>query len=413
MTDFLTDLTDRMNARLDTDDAAYRRSYPGDPVTRRPVHTVYLPADRFDADVVATWGPTARGLLQRFAPDAATLARATGRAEAEVQQVYPRLLAKLENDPIEDLRVDFEDGYGRRSDDIEDAHLTAAVEGLRSLRELGSLPAWWGIRFKSFEGPTRARGLRTLVHFLDRWAEDGRPAGMTLTLPKVTSVAQVEAMAEACGVLEERYGIPSGTITFEIQVETAQAIMAASGEAAVAQMVHAAGGRATALVYGTFDYSAGMGVAAAYQAADHPAADHAKAVMQVAAAQTGATVCDGSTNVVAFGDEAAAHATWRLHTDLVDRALVRGIYQGWDMHPGHLVSRYLATYLFFRRAMPDACSRLRAYLQRIEGDVMDEPATARMLAFALLRGIHCGAIDLTEVEAASGLDLAGLTAFTH
>ena len=66
-------------------------------------------------------------------------------------------------------------------------------------------------------------------------------------------------------------------------------------------MVHAAGGRCTGLHYGTYDYSASLGIAAAYQSMEHPAADHAKAVMQVAAAGTGVHALDGSTNVLPVG----------------------------------------------------------------------------------------------------------------
>jgi hypothetical protein len=306
---------------------------------------------------------------------------------------------------VEDLRVDLEDGYGVRPDDEEDAAVAAAVAGLASYRDGGdAAPSWCGVRFKSLDAPTRARGIRSLVQVVTGLAQQGGlPAGLRLTLPKVTSVAQVQAMAGLAATLEAELGLPPGQLTFEIQVETPQAVLAADGTAAVAAMVHAADGRCTGLHYGTFDYSAALGITAAHQSAAHPAADHAKAVMQVAAAQTGVTVSDGSTNVAAFASAEEAQATWRLHAGLVTRALERGIYQGWDMHPGHLVSRYLATFVFFRAALPGAAARLRAYVDRVEGGVLDEPATARALATAVLRGVSCGAVDAAEAEAATGL----------
>lgn len=414
MPDFRTVLTDRLDGLLADADEALGSRYPGPPTGRFPVHTVYLPADRCTAADVRDFAATARKLLASYAPDAAELARATGESVDEVAPVYDRLVAKLERDPIEDLRADFEDGYGIRADDAEDADLQGVLAGFRELADGNELPTWHGVRFKSFEAPTRARGIRTLVDYLHGMAERGLLDGNVLTLPKVTSVEQAVAMRTACEALEQELGLPSGSVTFEIQVETPQAILSSDGATAVARMVHAAPGRVSSLVYGTFDYSAGIGIAAAYQALDHPAADHAKAVMQVAAAQTGTRICDGSTNVVAFGDREAAHATWRLHSGLVTRSLVRGIYQGWDMHPGHLVSRYLANYLFFRRALPSAASRLAAYVQQTSGgDVMDEPATAKMLADALLRGVHCGAVGADEVESACGLTESELTALTH
>lgn len=414
MPDFRTVLTQRLDEALADADTALAAGYPGAPTGRHPVHTVYLPADRCTPDDVRNFAVTAAELLATYAPTANELAQATGESAEDVAAVYDRLVAKLEQDPIEDLRADFEDGYGVRADDIEDTHLAGVLDGFSALAGHQQLPTWHGIRFKSFEAPTRARGVRTLVDYLTGMAAAGLLEGNVLTLPKVTSVEQVAAMDTACSALENELQLRSGSVRFEVQVETPQAILAADGAAAVARMVHAAPGRVSALVYGTFDYSAGLGIAAAYQALDHPAADHAKAVMQVAAAQTGTRICDGSTNVVAFGDRESAHATWRLHSRLVTRSLVRGIYQGWDMHPGHLISRYLANYLFFRRALPSAAGRLSAYVQQTSGgDVMDEPATARMLADALLRGVHCGAVGRDEVESACGLDLSQLTELIH
>jgi hypothetical protein len=87
---------------------------------------------------------------------------------------------------------------------------------------------------------------------------------------------------------------------------------------------------------------------------------------------------------------------------LVRRALERGLYQGWDLHPAQLVTRYVATYTFFRDALPAAAARLAAYLGRGDGGVLDEPATARALAGVLLRGLDCGALDDADITAAGG-----------
>ena len=185
------------------------------------------------------------------------------------------------------------------------------------------------------------------------------PAGFVVTLPKVTSVDQVEAMVLLCERLEAAHGFPAGSLRFEVQVETPQAVLGADGTATVARAVHAAGGRCTGLHYGTYDYSASLGVAAAHQAMDHPVADHAKAVMQVAAAQTGVRVSDGSTNVLPLGDRAQVEAAWALHARLVRRSLERGLYQGWDLHPAQLPTRYLATFAFYRSGLAAAAARLR------------------------------------------------------
>ena len=174
-----------------------------------------------------------------------------------------------------------------------------------------------------------------------------------------------------------------------------------------------AAGRVTGLHYGTYDYSASLGVAAEYQSLEHPVADHAKAVMQVAAAGTGVFVSDGSTNVLPVGDPEAVRAAWRLHVRLVRRSLERGIYQGWDMHPAHLPSRYVATYSFFREGLPSAAARLRAYVHGGQSGFLDEPATAAAMAGFLLRGLECGALDSAELDELVGVDPDTLAALAR
>ena len=179
-------------------------------------------------------------------------------------------------------------------------------------------------------------------------------------------------------------------------METPQAVLGPGGAATAAAMVHAAAGRCRGLHYGTYDYSAALGIAAAHQASDHPAADHAKAVMQVAVAGTGARAVDGSSNLLPVGPD--RDAAWRRHAELVTRALRRGFYQGWDLHPAQLPTRYLAVYASSGRRAPAALDRLAAYLAGAGGAVLDEPATARALATVLVRAVDCGALGAAEAR---------------
>jgi citrate lyase beta subunit len=378
-----------LDARLAPVDAELRRRYPGDRAGRQPVHTVYVPADRCHRGLVGEWGEAALTALRDHPPP------------PYPDQVHERVVAKLIREPIEDLRIDFEDGYGVRDDETEDAAARAAATLVRA----ADAPPFIGLRVKSLEGPTRHRAVRTLDVFLT--ALDGvPPSGFVLTLPKVSAPAQVEAMALLCGRLELAYGLPDGLLRFEVQVETPQAVLDGDGRAAPARLIFAAGGRCAGLHYGTYDYSAACGIAAGYQSMEHPAADFAKAVMQVAAAGTGVRLSDGSTNVLPVGDPGAVRAAWALHARLVRRSLERGFYQGWDLHPAQLPTRFAATYSFFRDGAEAAVGRLRDYLHRRSGGVLDEPATARALAGFLLRGLACGALDPAE----AGLPRAQLAA---
>jgi citrate lyase beta subunit len=405
-------VSEEISASLAPVDAELARRYPGDPGTRQPVHTVYVPGDVFASDTIRSWGDQALAALDEHAPDAASLAAVLGLSDELAVPVYDRVRAKLEREPVEDLRIDFEDGYGGRGDAEEDAHAARAARLITEAYAQGTAAPYMGIRMKCMEAAVRDRGIRTLDIFLTGLIEaDGLPDGLVLTLPKVTYTEQVTAMVRLLEEFEKARGLDAGRIGFEIQIETSQSILAADGTAAVARMIDAAEGRVTGLHYGTFDYSACLGVSAAYQAGDHPAADHAKAVMQVAAAGTGVRVSDGSTNVLPVGTTEKVHDAWRLHYGLTRRALARAYYQGWDMHPGHLPTRYAAVFAFYREGFEQAAARLSAYANHAGGDVMDEPATAKALSSYLLRGIDCGALDTAEVARLTGLTRADLDGF--
>jgi citrate lyase beta subunit len=217
-------------------------------------------------------------------------------------------------------------------------------------------------------------------------------------------------MAGLCAALEAQYALPR--LDLELQVETPQAVLGPDGTALVAPMLAAADGRCVGLHFGTYDYTAALGIAAGYQSLAHPAADHAKAVMQAAAAGTGAVVSDGSLNVLPVGTKPAVRAAWQQHAALVRRSLERGFYQGWDLHPAQLPSRYAATFSFYRDGFDAAAARLARYLAgpagRTGGGVLDEPATARALASFLRRGLACGAVTGADLARYDGLTVSGL-----
>jgi hypothetical protein len=405
MTNSSNALANELDARLAGADAALASAYTGDRGRRQPVHTVYVPADRYDSDTVSTWAEAARLSLATHAGSVTELAEAMGLRTDVAAEVYERIHRKLAAEAVEDLRIDFEDGYGVRPHEDEDGATIGAARALATSIAAGDAAPFHGIRVKSLEAPTRRRGLRTLELFVRTLADaGGLTDGFLVTLPKVTSVEQVDAFVFALGRVEDSCSLTHGTLHFEIQVETPQAILGADGTALVARMVHAGGDRVTGLHYGTYDYSASLGVAAGYQSLEHPVADHAKAVMQVAAAGTGVFVSDGSTNVLPMGDREQVRAAWRLHVRLVRRSLERGVYQGWDMHPAHLPSRFVATYSFFRDGLASAAARLRAYVHGGQSGFLDEPATAAAMAGFLLRGLECGALDATELDELVGVD---------
>lgn len=403
--DVLAQLLTTAAERLRDADALLAEHYPGDRGVRQPLHTVYVPANRSNAEVIHTWSQDALLALDTHGSDVLLEALNLSSPSGDLVQ---RVTRKLTDQPIEDLRIDFEDGYRPASDD-EDADAADTVDVIRTVAQLPTGPAHIGIRFKSLEAHTRERGLRTLdIVVRGLAATGGLPDGFVVTLPKVTSVAQVQAMVETCEVLERAYGLDPHTLLFELQIETSQSILGPDGRATVAPMIHAAAGRCTGVHYGTYDYAAASGIAPAFQSMEHPVADHAKATMHVAVAGTGVFMSDGSTNVLPVGTTEEVRDAWALHARLVRRSLERGIYQGWDLHPAQLVTRYAAVFAFMDEGLPTAIRRLTNYLSDAASGVMDEPATARALAQFILRALDCGAATPESLAAAGAPDIATL-----
>ncbi|OBF28092.1 aldolase/citrate lyase family protein [Mycobacterium sp. ACS4331] len=371
----------RIDDLLTEVDAELAARYPGGGDDGQPVHTVYLSAAMADTDTPQRWGSAAVALLDQHRDLLVELAD-----EAAVDEVRTRLATA----PIQDLRLDFEDGYGWRPDADEDRD---ALEAGRTLAAL-KLPTG-GVRIKGLTTSERRRAIRTLELVLD--GAGGVPDGFVFTVPKLRVAQQATAAVWLCEAVEQAHGLPDGTLRFELQIESPQAILGADGAATVARALHASQGRCLGLHYGTYDYSAACGISPQQQALDHPVADHAKAVMMTAAAQTGVRVADGSTQVMPEGSDAQVRAALVRHHGLVTRSLQRGYYQGWDMHPGHLVTRWLATGTFFRAALDAAAPRLQAYLDRRGGAIVDEPATAEALATVILRGLSVGAFTTDDV----------------
>ncbi|MGC5258803.1 DUF6986 family protein [Gordonia sp. DT218] len=369
------------------DDLAAR--YPGDRPTGQPAHTVYVSAADTDFDTPASWGERA-GEIAEAARDVVIELASGDVVVADLAR------KRLQDNPVEDLRIDLEDGYGWRDDAVEDADARRAGAILAGWTQMRPhAPRSAGIRAKGLGDRERRRGLRTLELVLD--SAGGVPDGFVFTVPKLRDVRQVDAVNVLCEAFERAHGLAEGMLRFELQIEIPQAVLGPDGRATLAGAIHRGMPRLTGLHYGTYDYSAACGIVSAQQSLAHPVADHAKAVMQAATAQTGVWISDGSTQVIPVGTPDQIQSALRRHHALVLRSVERGFYQGWDMHPGHLVTRWLAVIGFFRSAMPTAARRLESYFDSRSGDVVDEPATALSLASVLQRGTAAGAFTADEV----------------
>jgi citrate lyase beta subunit len=391
---------DELSARVEEVRAEHDRRYPGDPAERQPVHTVYVPADRFTASTPADLGAEALRLLDAHAPDRAAMAAAFGVDQSLADAVRRRVVAKLSREPVEDVRIDFEDGYGVRDDEEEDAHVARAVEEVAKAYEARRLPYYWGLRVRSFADGGHERGMRTLDGFLTGLAERlGKlPGGFVVTFPKIIAPEHVAVFADFLSRFEDEIGLPQNMLRFEVQIETPESVTG------LREIVDAAGSRLSAAHFGVYDYTAALGLPPSEQRLDHPACEYARHVMQVTLAGTGVRLSDGSTNIVPASDETAdVNRAWRRHAALVRYSLFHGYNQGWDMHAAHLASRFATVYAFHLTGLDEAVDRVRSWHDADGADartdgVIDEPATIKALTNRLRRAVDCGAVDADEVS---------------
>jgi citrate lyase beta subunit len=459
-------LTGEIAARLQRANTDFAEKYPGETGRRQPVHTVYGGAHLFKADSARRLGSLALRSLDAYAPDAFIFARAinlpgaetlplslageqalqaqlkeqpdTVRSENEpawmAHAIYTRVLEKLRREPVEDFRIDFEDGYGNRPDAEEDGHAAAAATEVAGAIASDTLSPFIGIRIKPLTEELRERSVRTLDVFLSTLAEQtgGRlPNNFVVTLPKVTIPEQVAAMVEIFELLETEIGLARGSLKMEIMIETTQAILNDRGQSALPLLLAAAQGRCVAAHFGTYDYTASCQITAAHQHMTHPACDFARHMMQVAFGGTGVWLSDGATNIMPVAPHRATegtptltqqqieentktvHRAWKLHYDHIQHSLVNAYYQGWDLHPAQLPTRYAAVYSFFLESLAPASERLSNFVEKaakatLVGDVFDDAATGQGLLNYFLRAINCGAITESEALRLSSLTIEEL-----
>jgi citrate lyase beta subunit len=409
--------------------AQFATTFPGDSPARQPVHTVYGGAQLFKSDTALRLGAAARRHAEEYFPDSGSLAEVYGLGPELAVKVAARVAEKLEREAVEDLRIDFEDGYGHRPDAEEDRQaVIAAGEVGKGLAE-GTLPPFLGIRIKPLTAELETRSIRTLDLFLTALADatGGRlPPNFVITLPKVTLREEVSAFVALLDKLERELGFGSGALRMELMVETTQSLIDENGRAALPELVAAAQGRCVGAHFGVYDYTASCNLIAAHQRVRHRVCDFARHLMQVSLAGRGVNLSDGATNVMPVGPHRAAdggqlsaaerdenrrivHRISKLNYDDVRHSLEGGFYQGWDLHPAQLPIRYTAVYSFFLEQLGEMTARLSAFVQKsaqatLLGEVFDDAATGQALLNYFLRGLACGAISEEEVLA-TGLTL--------
>lgn len=438
---------------------------PGDLSRRQPVNVMYGGGHRFTADTIRQLGDLALRSLDTYAPDFVAFARAFDlpgadelpdaplEAEALAMQcrrnpglvqandypawlahtVYNRVREKLEREPIEDFRIDFEERYGYRPNAEEDEHAVLAARETAQLVVVGRLPPYFGLRVKPFAGETWVRALRTLDLFVTTLVKESRgrlPENFVVSLPKVTHPEEGAALAAILSQLENELRLRSGLIQVEAMIETPQIILSPDGRSGIPALARAVGPRFRGAHFGAFDYSATLNISAADHSMVHEACDFARLMMQNALAATGVWIADGFTKLMPIppnepdGSEFdltereqeenldVVWSAWKAHYDNVRHALALGIYKGVDLHPAQLPARYAATHATFLSEIESAAERLRSFVDMAAeatraGAVFDDVAAGQGLLNHVLRAIDCGAITREEAAELTDLSLEG------
>jgi citrate lyase beta subunit len=414
-------------ASLKEANTSFQKIYPGDRSERQPVHTLYGGANLFKHDSAKALGERALEVFETYAPDHKIFGKVFGFDNNDFsQKIYNKVIAKLKTEAIEDFRIDFEDGYGNRSNEEEDeTAMTAAKEVAKGIKEK-TLSPFIGIRIKPFTEEMKERGLRTLDIFISALIKETNgklPENFIVMLPKVTIPEQPATLAAFFDILEEELKMEKGSLKMEMMVETTQSIMAIDGTNPLYKFIKASKGRCIAMHFGTYDYTASCSITAKYQEMDHPVCDFAHHMTKVALAHTGIWLSDGATNTMPIGphrgdnlttqemeeNRAVVHRAWKKGYDHIRHSLWNGFYQGWDLNPAQFPMRYAAVFAFFLESYDDAVERLKTFVEKaaratLIGDVFDDAATGQGLLNYFLRALNSGAITEEEVLA-TGLTL--------
>ncbi len=419
---------DQLFNKLREANVAFQKIYPGDRSERQPVHTLYGGANLFKSDAAVALGKRALEIFETYAPDHMVFGEVFGMDTGSgfSKKIYDKVIAKLKTEAIEDFRIDFEDGYGNRSNEEEDeTAATAAKELAKGMKEK-TLSPFIGIRIKPFTEEMKERGLRTLDIFISTLVKETRgklPANFVVMLPKVTIPEQPATLAGFFDILEPALNLEKGILKMEMMVETTQSIMSIDGTNPLYKFIKASNGRCIAMHFGTYDYTASCSITAKYQEMDHPVCDFAHHMTKVALAHTGIWLSDGATNTMPIGPHRGddltkvqmqenmdvVHRAWRKGYDHIRHSLWNGFYQGWDLNPAQFPMRYAAVFAFFLESYDDAVERLRTFVEKaaratLIGDVFDDAATGQGLLNYFLRALNSGAITEEEVLA-TGLTL--------
>ncbi len=402
---------------------------------RYPIHTFYGGAHLFKRDSFEKIKRIAQGIFNDYCEESERFYSIFTRPDAPVskntaEKVYHKIHKKIEEEPVEDYRIDFEDGYGYRSDEEEDEHAISAATETAEIIKNGALPSIFGIRIKPIAPGTAQRAVRTLELYLTtllNLTDNKLPPAFVVTLPKVSRAEQLSVLNDILHKLEMRNHLPKNSILTEVMIETPEAI----AEKYMAKIVQVGGNRLLGGHLGVYDLNSSFGVSASFQEMQHPSCDYARVLMKIILGRSGIRCVDGVTNVMPVAPNkatlsaplavhlheenvATVIAGWQKAYSDIRHSLRMGFYQGWDLHPAQIISRLAAVYIFFLNEYPLAAKRMKQFLKNsaqpsVHKGIFDDAASGYGLLLFFRYGFECLAFDENDL-AGAGLSKENLYA---
>ena len=432
-------------------------SAPNNVNRREPIHVVYGGAHLFTAETPQKLGKLALKSLETYAPNFVEFAYSMWLAGADTLPkfadviesletqlkknpdkvksenfaawfawtVYQKTIEKLKREPIEDFRIDFEDGYGFRSDEEEDGHAISASNELAKSFLANKITPFCGFRIKSFAPETKKRAVRTLNLFLENLIKktDGKlPENFVITLPKITHHKEIKDLRKRLEKFEAKNNLPKNSIKIEIMIETPQSIVDKKGNIPLAKFVEAGKQRVNSAHFGAYDFTASLGISAVHQHLRHESCNFARQMMLVSLSPLNIRLSDSVTTEMPIAihkgknlsdkqireNKRAVHAAWRTHFNNVTYSQINGFYQSWDLHPAQLVARYAANFAFFLESEDAQKKRLKGFIEKatqanMTGNTFDDAASANGLLNFFTRALNSGAMNEKEILEATSL----------
>ena len=268
------------------------------PVRKQPMHTLYGGAHLFSKSTPGKVKEIALKYFSAYIRNPSDLSSIINIHDDKIaEELFKKVSAKLNAACLEDYRIDFEDGYGYRTDEEEDNDAAkTALEAAQAHNE-NLLPHFFGFRMKPLTKISSVRSLKTLDIFLSRFFTncDSLPENFIVTLPKVENIEQCVLFNEVISGFEQRLQLPTNFIKTELMIELPGALYSHAGTFMLPELIKASGPRLFGLHFGIYDFTSSIQIPAPSQSYVHPSCDEVRFLMQYAGNLFPVNISDGAT----------------------------------------------------------------------------------------------------------------------